>query len=1351
MAQNISLLGAVLLLLPAQVLAQSRVWTVSPSGSDSGSGFAYSGSFATIQRAIDAASDGDTVEVLPGHYAGPGNGDLDFRGKAISVRSRNPDDPACVRNTVLDASTAHFVARFLHDEGPGTGLAGFTIIGGTSGPVQRGVPGFFEFSQKARPRTRNLRLDARTAPVAFASREGTAQRKVLPQATATLSPASLPGKRVWNYLDPFHQPAATTDYYGSGDVDLDGRITQTDVELAQEMASGSRSPVDRADVNGDGEVDSADVGLLQAAVGGSPLPAWWNQLETPDARRAWLQRMIAIDLTNRHPYADFFQCVNFAKQLTILFSSSQEDPQRDAYEGGQTRFNLPVYEVGVDSQNFGHEINAILVGDNPLNFSDWVFIEPQTDLSISPGDWDMPFGSEVSIGYIAYQIQQNVVTFSVQQAGVSVLSNAPSLIRVRRTPANLSPENRPNLWNPSVLGTGSGLLLFHKTRSDLSGVTDLHVADLATAGSDSSTPLTGSAQFSRNLDAFRGPDGRYHLLWYGGQDSTPSLFYGVLDPVTRTLSTPTRLVYCPHFPREARVRVTPSGEINVFWLEDQQIVFMPLLSGIYWMKKEPTGVWTAPQQLAPLPFQGDFLSPDIREHARYLFDVAFLSDGTLILAWLNRTDFPETPTFMEMRYLRSWSQPKTIETEARGFGGLSLSTDSTGTVHLAYWVNPTYLEWEDTYPSLESVLYHRTLSSGGWSAADRVDPQAAGQCPHLVAVGASVMLFWERHTLDGVSVVWSVFDGKRWGTPQALPVTPGMDPWYPTGERLDNGRVAFAWSERSGDRIGIGLSYWENLLAAQTASLAAAGGAGSVPVNAPANVTWTARSDASWILITSGAAGTGLGNVTFTLDPNTGAARSGTITINRQVFTITQQGAMLPEGLTPAGSFAQIASGGGWDTTLTLINLAGTTGAARLNFYANDGSMPMLPFTEPQAPAAGATLAQSFDETLLANSTLMLDTTGPATRTGTEGFAEVLTGGGIDGFAIFTNTFSNQQAMVPLETRNAPSYLLAFDNTGAIDTGLAIANLATNAANVQVVIRDDTGAQIGTDKVSLEPRGHSAFMLSDSQHGIPATAGKRGTLEFDTPERGRIGVLGLRANGTAVTSLPLMANVGTGGGTFAHVATGGGWQTTFTVVNDGATSTKITLKFLDDNGAPLALPLGFPQSGASATESTVTQTLAAGATLIITTQTADSAAAITGSAQLLSSGNVSGFAIFRFTSAGQEAVVPLETRAASAFVLAYDNSGSLATGIAIANPTARAASVPVVVRDDAGNPLTNTIISLAPNGHVAFMLADTGLGYPQTAGKRGTVEFDVPTGGRIGVLGIRVDGGVVTSIPALTR
>ena len=66
---------------------------------------------------------------------------------------------------------------------------------------------------------------------------------------------------------------------------------------------------------------------------------------------------------------------------------------------------------------------------------------------------------------------------------------------------------------------------------------------------------------------------------------------------------------------------------------------------------------------------------------------------------------------------------------------------------------------------------------------------------------------------------------------------------------------------------------------------------------------------------------------------------------------------------------------------------------------------------------------------------------------------------------------------------------------------------------------------------------------------------------------------------------------------------------------------------------------------------------------------------LTGSAQLTTTGHVSGFVIFRHN--GQEAAVPLESRAASAYVLAFDNTRGTATGVAVNSVSAQGASIPV--------------------------------------------------------------------------
>lgn len=85
---------------------------------------------STIQAAIDKAQPGDTVVVWPGRYLEQ----IDFKGKAITVRSTDPTDPAVVEATIIDGSGGQSsVVMFNHYEGPDSVLTGLTITGGSGG------------------------------------------------------------------------------------------------------------------------------------------------------------------------------------------------------------------------------------------------------------------------------------------------------------------------------------------------------------------------------------------------------------------------------------------------------------------------------------------------------------------------------------------------------------------------------------------------------------------------------------------------------------------------------------------------------------------------------------------------------------------------------------------------------------------------------------------------------------------------------------------------------------------------------------------------------------------------------------------------------------------------------------------------------------------------------------------------------------------------------------------------------------------------------------------------------------------------------------------------------------------
>src|SRR5262249_30027081 len=139
-----------------------------------------------------------------------------------------------------------------------------------------------------------------------------------------------------------------------------------------------------------------------------------------------------------------------------------------------------------------------------------------------------------------------------------------------------------------------------------------------------------------------------------------------------------------------------------------------------------------------------------------------------------------------------------------------------------------------------------------------------------------------------------------------------------------------------------------------------------------------------------------------------------------------------------------------------------------------------------------------------------------------QGYAALVPPPGVVGYGVFRQTLPiqlnkpDQEAVVPFSSSNTTTSTLLWDDTNSV-TAVALANPNPSPVIVTVTVTKSDGTFIGS--VTLPPivaNGHTAFVLHDV---VPGLAGLRGTAVFSTTS-GNIAVLGLRATGVALTSIP---------------------------------------------------------------------------------------------------------------------------------------------------------------------------------------------------------------------------------------
>jgi hypothetical protein len=105
----------------------------------------------------------------------------------------------------------------------------------------------------------------------------------------------------------------------------------------------------------------------------------------------------------------------------------------------------------------------------------------------------------------------------------------------------------------------------------------------------------------------------------------------------------------------------------------------------------------------------------------------------------------------------------------------------------------------------------------------------------------------------------------------------------------------------------------------------------------------------------------------------------------------------------------QVVAGGGWTTTIWLVNRTSAPVQTSLVFHGDDGSPLTLPLSVTQPGGTQQADASTLNEAIAPNTTLVVATEAQATNV--EGWADLLSNGSLSGFAVFSN--GTTEAAVP--------------------------------------------------------------------------------------------------------------------------------------------------------------------------------------------------------------------------------------------------------------------------------------------------------------------------------------------------
>jgi hypothetical protein len=487
--------------------------------------------------------------------------------------------------------------------------------------------------------------------------------------------------------------------------------------------------------------------------------------------------------------------------------------------------------------------------------------------------------------------------------------------------------------------------------------------------------------------------------------------------------------------------------------------------------------------------------------------------------------------------------------------------------------------------------------------------------------------------------------------------------------------------------------------------------------------------------------------------------------------------------------------GGGYATDFTFVNTGATNAAG--NLIITDQSGNPFPVDLPEAgiqPESGSrnpVTASAFPGSVAAGGTLFItaSASSPAdsARSGWARFE--CTGGTLGGVGTFQLRQGGTLKTVAgvLSSQPLSSATIAVDNNGAQNryTGFAVANFNKENINISIVTLDENGRI--TDTISpdeLNPLGPQKQVATFLHQHLSSKLTFRGSMVLMAEGEKKFVVTALVQNQGLFTAIPVIPGktpkINAAGGSLANfplapessstqisclpqAVVGGGYSTTFTVVNTGSTTARGNLILTDQNGDPLTVDMAEPgierESGYrfASQGASFPISIEPGGTLFLTANPVDSSEpAKSGWAQLECTGGIiDGVGTFQLTQGGSMQTIAgvLTSDPVESATIPVDNSDTERryTGFAVANPNSEDINIRLVTVDESGTVMDTLspkeLNPLGPQEQVATFLHQ----YLSSRLKfRGSMVLIAEDGKNFAVTALIQNQGLFTAIPVIS-